>query len=156
MPTSDPRALAVVAEDLTKRVNTLTHHLDLSQRQVQRMRVLSWVTAFLAVASVVGVLASAYLWHEVRETGEANTTNAVQSCRNANETREAQVRLWSFVIDVSLAGGEETPAQRAQLEQLRTWIHQLFAARDCSDLSKEYVPPSPPNLLDDIREGAQQ
>jgi cell division protein FtsB len=141
-----------VAEDLAERVDTLGHHLDVSQRQVRRMRWLTALTAVLAVLAVVGAIFSAYLYQEVDEVVEQNTTNAVQACRNGNESRAASAALWGFIIDLSLADGGESPDQRVALEQLRTWITQLFAPRDCSDLSRKYPLPEPPPIIERLRE----
>lgn len=157
MPTSDPRQLARVAEDLVTRVDGLSHHLDLSQRQVRRMRVLTWLTAALAVLAVLGAVVSAYLWAQVNDVVEQNEANAVQACRNANDSRAASAGLWGFVIDVSLADGGESPQEQRLLEQLRTYVNEVYEPRDCSELDRKYPVPDPPPIIEQLRKaGAEQ
>jgi hypothetical protein len=75
-----------------------------------------------------------------------NTTNAITNCENANETREASRTLWNFVLDLSLARKDGSPERVAYLEEFRTWIGEVYAERDCEDLSREYPLPPPPAL----------
>lgn len=148
--TEDPTLveLTAIAAELNDRVGLLAGHVAASQRQVQRMRWLTVLTAALAVVAVVGGLVSIYLWREVQHTSDANHAAAVQGCRNGNEVREANRVLWSFVLDVSEARNKSmTHTERAQLERIRAWITELYQPHDCSDLSKTYPVPDPPPIL---------
>lgn len=75
-----------------------------------------------------------------------NRDNAVTSCRNANDSREAQRLLWTFILDAGAANNDRTPEQKETARKFRVWIGELFADRDCSDLSKRYPLPPPPSL----------
>lgn len=150
----DPRELAAIATRLGKRVEVLSERLSVSQRQVIRMRWLTWLTAVLAALAVVGGVVSIQLWQGLRDTARDNTAAAVQACRNSNDSRNANRVLWDFVIDVSEANNTDaTPKQRQQLERIRTWVARLYAAHDCTHLGKAYPLPPPPPILNDRKKG---
>lgn len=147
-PNSDPVALSVAASSLSERVGALADHLEVSQRQVARMRLLTALTTVLAVVAVIGGAVSIYLLQEVRDTTNENRTNAVRACQNTNDVRAANLRLWSFVLDASVANRPEmTTKERLQVERIRTWITKLYAPHDCSDLGQSYPIPPPPPIL---------
>lgn len=77
-----------------------------------------------------------------------NRSNAVTACQNANDQREANRTLWVFVLTVSAANRTEPQTEQQKLisEKFRVWVTQLFAPRDCSDLSKKYKIPPPPDI----------
>lgn len=76
-----------------------------------------------------------------------NRDNAVTSCQNANDSREAQRTLWAFVLQASAANNKDkTPEQRETAKKFGEWVDKLFADRDCTDLSKRYPLPPPPKL----------
>lgn len=132
---------------LSRRVQRLGEQLSVSRRQAVRMRVLSGVTAFLTVLSLLGVLTSIMLWRGVRETAHDTEAAQVQTCRNNNDARAANNRLWTFILDVSEASNPIRPEQKRQIDQLRTWVNALYAPRDCSDLNRSYPIPDPPPIL---------
>lgn len=75
-----------------------------------------------------------------------NRQNAKLVCQIGNESRAAQVRLWGYVLDASSANPELTPAQKTLIAEFRIYIGQVFAQRDCNDLSPHVVTPTPPSL----------
>lgn len=76
-----------------------------------------------------------------------NEANAVTSCENANESREASRTLWNFVLDLSQAANTDATAQEtAYLDEFRAWIGQVYQPRDCTDLSRKYPLPPPPAI----------
>lgn len=140
------RSLSEIAADLSQRVDALGRRLKVSQRQVVRMRYLTVITGLLAVASTIGAIYSYQISQRVEDTATANQENAVIACRNANELREANLNLWTFVLQASAADPEQTPAEKRLAEEFRDWINVLYAPRDCSDLSRHYDLPPPPSL----------
>lgn len=145
-PTSDPRQLAAEAATLNEELHRLTERLNLSQQQVRRMRWLTVLTAALAVLAIVGGVVSIQLWHNVHEAAHATQLAQVQNCRNNNEAREANLKLWGFILDASEQAPGRTAQQRAQIKRLRAWVALLYAPRDCKDLTKTYPIPDPPVL----------
>lgn len=91
----------------------------------------------------------------LRATGDAKKAQVV-SCQNANETRAGQRQWIDFQLDTSKGTGG--PELDQAIELIRTWTHDLFANRDCSDLTKKYEIPTPPDvqkLLEAARENAE-
>lgn len=105
-------------------------------------------TFVLAIGAVVGTYVNDRNDRErAREQIAVNTANAVTTCQNANETREASRTLWNFVLDLSSARNvDATPAEVAYLEEFRDWIDTVYQERDCTDLSRKYPLPPPPAL----------
>lgn len=143
------------AAGLGERVEKLIEAMQTSQKQFDRLRLLGVVVAMVSVLALVIGGFSAYLYTEVLDANEQtsalvaqNQENAVVSCQNANESRRAQSELWTFIIEVSLAGGEESPSERAFLNDLLDWINALFEQRDCADLTRHYELPPPPTIPD--------
>jgi len=79
---------------------------------------------------------------------EQNRENAVTACLNGNESRAANLSLWNFVLELSAVSREEepTPAEAKRLADFKAWVASLYAPRDCSDLSRKYPIPPPPDL----------
>jgi hypothetical protein len=76
--------------------------------------------------------------------GQSNANNAVTSCENANESRQASRTLWYFVVN--LAAKSAPPERVAYLGEVREWIGEVYKSHDCSDLSRSYPLPPPPVL----------
>lgn len=108
----------------------------------------------LALTFVIAVVALVGTWMNDRANDRqdraaiaVNKANAVTSCENANESREASRTLWNFVLDLSTAGNPDaTPDEAGYIDEFRGWIDEVYKARDCSDLSRKYPIPPPPAL----------
>lgn len=149
----DPGDLLAAVQELTRSVADLADHLSVSQdqaarveKQAKRTRWLTWVVLGLVLLSLSGVTFTAVVLDKVSEAVDDSQANAVISCQNANEARIANKILWDFLIDASLAQDSQSPESRALLVELKDFITALYAQRDCSDLSKKYVLPSPPAI----------
>lgn len=129
--------LARAAEALSTRVDELSQHLRVSQKQVYRLKIVTWVVVGLALLSLGGGGASYYLYTQVRETQK-------QNCINTNEARQGNLVLWKVILAANAA--KQTPAQKRQAVLFNTWIDKLYAQHDCNDLNKKYTIPPPPNL----------
>jgi hypothetical protein len=109
---------------------------------------LALVCLLIAIAAAVGTVVNDRAnQRQDREQLEANTANAVTSCENANETREASRTLWNFVLDLSASSNKDaTPEEIGYREEFRDWIAKVYEARDCQDLSRKYPIPPPPTI----------
>lgn len=94
----------------------------------------------LAVAIVAGGGVLTVLYQRSNDSAK----NAVVNCQNANESRRATLRLWTFLFDTSLSNPNVGAQQRQNIEAVEQWIAKLYAQRDCSDLSRKYPIPPPP------------
>lgn len=106
------------------------------------------ITAALALLVVVAiVMTTVNSRADARrntERIEDNAANAVISCKNANESREASRTLWFFVAD--LAGKGASPQEAAYLGRIREWIGEVYQDHDCARLDKAYPLPPPPTI----------
>jgi hypothetical protein len=109
------------------------------------------IVAIIASFIVVGIGVQAYLYQQA-EQDDART-----ACLNANEARQANLSLWTYILDLSAANREEkpTPAEQQQIDEFKNWVGDLYAPRDCDDLSKRYKIPPPPILTGVPDEQAQ-
>lgn len=151
-PTSEERlALASAARDLSGRVDDLTHHLSVSQKQIRRTRMLTVLTCALSVLSLLGGLTSVYLLAQVNATSRLNKDAAVQNCKNNNASRAASQGLWTWVLDVSSAQQKNQDPRTAKiLDEMRTYVGQVYYPRDCTDLTKIYDVPKPPPVIQPV------
>lgn len=142
---AEPLDLMAAWTRLAGQVEGLRASLAVSQEQTNRIdrqassgRKRTWALAVVVLVMLV-------LSVQVYRTADANGANAVTNCQNANESRAATLLLWNFVIDASEANPGNRPDQQVQVERIRSWIAQLYAPRDCSQLDKKYpIPPPPP------------
>lgn len=110
------------------------------------------VLALLCLVIALGAAVGTYVNDRAVDRSNAkriadNEANAVTSCENANETRAASRALWNYVLDLAAAGNPDaTPAETAQLADFRGYVGAVYAERDCSDLSKKYPLPPPPDI----------
>lgn len=137
-----PRTLLEAVNRLTDHVKALTEVSTINAKAVGRLRLLtlSMISLVLLGGTVMG-----YLIFQTHQNVQSNTKNAVQACENANNQRSANLALWNFLLDAS-ERKNDSPAQTAQLEQIRTYVTTLFSAHDCNNLGHHYVVPDPPSL----------
>jgi hypothetical protein len=126
---------------------------EADRRERSRLDRYSYMTIVAIIASfiVVGIGVQAYLYQQA-EQDDART-----ACLNANEARQANLSLWTYILDLSAANREEkpTPAEQQQIDEFKNWVGDLYAPRDCDDLSKRYKIPPPPILTGVPDEQAQ-
>jgi hypothetical protein len=138
----DPVNLLDAVNRLSSNVVTLTRKLDVSQRVSKQARA---AVVGLGLLVVVLSLVGGWLWLKTNHAVEANTTNAVQACVNANDTRAANLALWTFVLQTRAENDPNPdPIETANLGLLQDWVEQLYTPHDCNDLDKAYPIPPPP------------
>lgn len=128
--------LASATKELVVEVSTLRKAVVASESQVTKLKIIMGLMALVILTVLVG---SWYAWDASQDAERAITIN----CKNSNESRENQVILWDFVLGASDSG---TPQEEIAKEKIKTWIHDLFAQRDCSDLNRKYDSPAPPDV----------
>lgn len=143
---------------LSQRVSDLIATVTIAQDQVRRVK-----RANKRIYGLAAVLALALIWvgtigHNAQEAADKANGAAKKSqdaiiaihnsqtinCQNANESREANVILWDTILISSSSQRNRTPEEKLRAEQFRTWVHDLYAQRDCSKLNKKYEIPDPP------------
>lgn len=143
--------LTPVVGSLNERVAALTDAVAVRDDQIDKLATTTrWAIGGAVAACIVGVVAVIGLLQandaaDKARTAAKDTQHAqVVNCQNANSTRGGQRLLWDFILDLS--GADAGPAEATALSEIRTWIHDLFAARDCSDLDKKVETPAPPSV----------
>lgn len=138
-------AVGKLNEDMADQVTTLSV-------VVKRDRKL---TKWLAVSVVLDVILSAALGviafqaQTALSTAQENRDNAKLTCEVANQTRQAQVQLWEYVLTLSDTNAQNLTAEQkmrrtAQIVAFRAYLAQVFAVRNCED--PKASPPPPPTL----------
>lgn len=141
------------AERLDKSMSDLTGEMRSLRAYGQRNRRMIWA---LAASLAIDVLLSFMLGFvaiqasnasqkatEATSVAAQNKQNAKVTCEASNIARDAQVQLWTYVLDLSAPTA--TSAQKKQIADLRTYIHIVFAHRDCDNPSLPAIQtPTPP------------
>lgn len=138
----EPQTLLEGVNRLSQHVVALTERIDVSQRQT---RTLKWLVGVVILATIVGGGILGYLLYKVHDNVQTNQHNAVLACQNANDSRQANLALWTFILDEQ-ATKHHTPQQEQLTNEFRQWIGALYATHDCSDLGKTYTIPPPPTI----------
>ena len=100
---------------------------------------------------VIATLACAGIWLGASASWQ-NSKDLVTNCENANESRQAARALWGYVIDVSSVNNpDRTPREQRVLDGFRDYVNDVYAPRDCTDLSKKYPLPDPPAVVEPRR-----
>lgn len=141
--------LVALREDvvaLSNNVKRNTEALNRSQTQqvatrrlARRANYNTTIALFAAFTSLVTSMVLAYVLKTQQEI-------VVQNCENGNGTRQVQRDLWNGLLD-NPAKRNQTEVEEHNGEVFREYINEAFAARDCSDLDKEYRAPRFPRLL---------
>jgi hypothetical protein len=150
-PEPERTALAQQADELARSVRQLNDSvvaLRDSQRRVKQA--VAWTIAGLVgvlllslIVAGVAVQANAASERASDAAGLANQNRqaAKVTCEAGNDARDAQVRLWTYVLDLSDDNPNLTAAQRKRIEDFRVYINTVFAHRDCSDPQNPTVLP---------------
>lgn len=103
-----------------------------------------WLLALILVACIV----TPGMWR-LQQLNEANKHALKVACTNANETREADIQLWTFVLRASAANPQNQNPQQAKVRELfEDYVNDLYRPHDCNDLTKVYKFPPQPRLPD--------
>lgn len=144
---------------LNSRLVTLSAEITLGKAQRRR---LFRAMIGLTLVAVLAVTAAGFAWHagkKAQEAGKkaqdasdkvaaqvkANQKNAVQTCQNSNESRDAIAGVWVFFLGALGDGASEKDL--TNIARFQDYINKVYQPRDCADLSKVYPKPTPPVLL---------
>jgi hypothetical protein len=87
------------------------------------------VSIGLDVALSIVVIIVALVVSSTNDIAHQNREAQKASCLSGNDTRAASVQLWSYVLDTA---ERNNPANRAQIEDFRTYMKKAYAPRDCN------------------------
>jgi len=129
-------------EVLSKHVADLVEKLDIGAATASELKRQSWWTRFLlgivTITVVFGVVAGGYAIKSSHDEAKRN-------CQNANESRDANLALWTYVLTVA-EGNAQGKEAKARITAIMDWTQILYKDHDCSNLDKRYKIPPPPTL----------
>jgi hypothetical protein len=99
--------------------------------------ILSIVVAFVAVSA-----------SDASSLANQNKQTQLATCRAGNETRAANVQLWTYVLDLAAASNPAppTPQRTESLKQFTAYLHTVYAPRDCDAGGSASPLPPPPSV----------
>jgi hypothetical protein len=116
-----------------------------------RNRHLIWGLAISLVLDVALSIAVAFVAVSAREaTSLANQNRQTQlaTCRAGNETRAANIQLWTYVLDLAAVNRPVPPTaqQIESLRQFKSYLSTVYAPRDCDTPGSVSPLPAPPSV----------
>lgn len=143
------------AESIQTTVKTIAQERSES-KGFSRAMVIIVVSAWVALASTVGWLAVQDSKLKANDSAqiEANERALYTNCVNNNERSKAVLDGWHFILGYELADEDNNPAETEMSKLILPYFDEIYAPRDCNNLSKKYdlpkVPeiPEPANRLD--------
>jgi hypothetical protein len=154
----DPDDAIRAADRLAAKVDDLRSELQSLRQFGKRNRHFIWGLAIslvldvcLSIAIAVLAVTATEASHQASEaTSLSNRTRDTQlvTCQAGNESRAAQVQLWTYVLDLAAQNPNPPPQQAQRLAQFRTYLSTTFAPRDCTAANPTAatptaVPPAP-------------
>lgn len=131
--TTDEALLEAVTR-LDESVTVLTNRLSVQRKQARFTRRIAAAVGAIVLLGGLGVFLAIQTNHDTQ----------VQSCENANQSRAANLQLWSYVLDI--ASADAAPPDAKNLNRIKAWVAILYQPHDCDDLGREYKIPPPPDL----------
>lgn len=129
--------LLQATKDLQEGLEKATDRLDKNVYVIDELKTILRIVAAVVVVVVAIVVVNVKLVVDNRQ-------NAHTQCMNQNETRQAVLDGWHFILGYELADQNNNPAEVTMSEMILPWFDKVYAQRDCSDLSKKYeIPPVP-------------
>ena len=134
--------------NLDKNLNTVEtlakQNDELTKKQKRNFH---WLVGLFIAVNILGFGTAGFVINYVRD----NRHSQVVSCQNSNESRMAILDGWRFILGYELIDKSkaQAPAETAMAEAILPWFEQVYAPRDCSDLSQRYEIPPPPILPKD-------
>lgn len=155
MTEPDRNAVLEAAQRLEGSMVTLGGEIAGLRAYGERNRHLIWALAASLVLDLVLSVAVGFLAVQATNTSKRadeatsaaarNLQTQIATCRAGNEARAANRTLWEYLISVALAGPQQA-AQAQFIEQFRTYIGGVFAARNCDNPGSSLPTPTPPPL----------
>lgn len=139
-PVYEPTDLLGAVNLLSYRTKRLTDRVDVTDRVSKQSRLISIIGVVAVLAFIVF---GAMLFLRVGRAIDGNNANAVQSCENANETRDANRALWAYALSLQ---EPQTPREARLVDQFGSWVKVLYQRHDCDHLDKVYEIPPPPHF----------
>lgn len=141
--------------ELIKALNSLEaqvreFNVTLDSAEILNKRTRGLVIAIAVLFILVGGGFGYYIYDN-HKRAEVNYQAQVTQCKNQNETRKAVLEGWHFILGAELSDPDNNPRETAMSESILPWFDEVYAERDCTDLTKEYNIPPIPELPKDYK-----
>lgn len=133
-------------KDLTKEVHDLSGRFSAKEILHNRTRRLGYIAIFISLVAIVGLILSGYLIYQNSQNAQVVALNARINCENANDSRAANKKIWTLVVESSKSDPNRTPRDVENSEAFQRYINKLYEPRDCNDLDRRYPIPDPPEF----------
>lgn len=131
---------------LTKELHDFRGTFTAKEILNRRTRMLTIVACIIGFISMVGLCAAGYLLYQNNQIIKVNALNAKINCENANDSREANRKIWTLVVEQSARNDNRTPKDIQNSLAFQDYINKLYQQRDCNDLDRRYKIPDPPEF----------
>lgn len=137
MPETTKELLAEVRA-MSLKIDSLDRHISISQDSVKRLKVITFVGIFLVLVAIASTWTTFDLYRDVK-----NGQTAL--CENRNESAKAAKGLWTYILDVSeVSNPKQTKRQKQFYADMRGYLDEIYAERDCAKPGVKYPLPAPP------------
>lgn len=133
-------------KELTSEVHELAGRFSAKEIIHKRIRRLGIAAIIVSSISLIGLVISGYLIYQNSKNVEATENVAKINCENANDSREANRKIWTLVVQTSSNDPNRTPQDIQRAQAFQDYINKLYAQRDCNDLDRRYTIPDPPKF----------
>lgn len=123
---------------LNDHVMDLSRRLTVGGKALRRLRAVTYTCVVLVIMCILTTAALIVISYKLADA-------QVVACENRNEQAKGHRNLWTYVIEVSKTNNPDSSYTREHYyEEMQQYINELYAARDCSNLDKNYPVPEPP------------
>ncbi len=150
MPDSNQPPTKGDLRDLGKAIGANTEALQPLIEDFEDLKKATRTNRILSLLLVLALLVVGFqIWQNRRDLDDREG-DARQTCLNSNERTKVTLNLWLGIIDAPQDPNAppRTPQQQRDIDDLRAYVEDGYALRDCNDLSEEYKAPKFPRLGD--------
>lgn len=96
----------------------------------RRQVMLLAVSLALEFVLTIGLTFLSFQTNHIAQLAQNNKEAVILNCETANDSREAQRKLWAYVIALP-PQQTRTPEQQQRVEEFQVFVDKTFKPRDC-------------------------
>lgn len=128
------RALTESNKTISDGLERLRAESEGHRRYGHRNRTMIWALAVCVVLLLTaGIVINAVLASNANDLAKQVHATQVSNCQQSNITRQQTIQIWDYVLAVPPTT-PPTEAQKKIRADFKTFVHRVFAPRDCSHL----------------------
>ena len=131
---ASPGEAIATAQALTLSLDRMAKQLKAQGRYGHRNRKMIWALAFCVVALLTaGIVINSVRSSNASDLAKQVHATQVNTCQQANQTRLKTLQIWDYVLAVPPSTPPDAQQKKIRAD-FKTFVHQVFAPRDCSHL----------------------